>query len=272
MSLRALSSAVFFSSACLFALFSGCADNSGFDGDPPATGGGGSDTGGEGGEGATGGAGATGGMGGTGGDDMCEEDPCKLVAPQCGCGEGLKCSVNSTDGRICTQDGLKNEGEQCSDMDPCKAGFLCVQTKTTVPQLSTCMEFCNDDTQCEGPGALCNVTIGGIDGAILCSQSCDPVEDTGCPVNQTQCEVVQEAAGQQRTYTRCVGVGDGGPGDPCTTSQDCMVGHGCLLDQNQGQLVCLEWCKVGGAPCAQGLCTSIVPPYDVEGVEYGVCL
>jgi len=258
------------SSAFLLASCAGCADNSGFEGKPPSTGGGGSATGGQGGAGATGGVG---GVGGTGGvvDDMCEQDPCKLVIPQCGCAEGLKCTVNSTE-RICTQDGTQNEGEQCSDTEGCKAGFLCVQTKTDVPTISTCMEFCSDDTQCEGAGGICNVTLDGISGVILCSQSCDPVEDTGCPVNKTHCEVVQEAAGQKRTYTRCVGEGASVAGDPCASSQDCTSGHGCLLDPNQGGLVCLEWCKVGGAACAQGLCTSINPPYLVDAVEYGVCL
>jgi len=256
------------SSAFLLASCSGCAENSGFDGDPPVGGQGGSTA-----TGGQGGAGATGGTGGTGGivDDMCEQDPCKLVTPQCGCDEGLKCTVNSAEGRICTQDGAKNEGEQCSDADPCRAGLLCVQTKTTVPTISTCMEFCDDDPQCEGAGGICKITLG-ISGVILCSQSCDPVEDTGCPVNKTHCEVVQEAGGQMRTYTRCVGEGAGVAGDVCASSQDCVAGHGCLNDPNQGGLVCLEWCKVGGAPCAQGACTSVNPAYLVDVVEYGVCL
>src|SRR5688572_29200641 len=52
-------------------------------------------------------AGGAGGSGGSGGASVCEEKPCKLVPPQCGCGAGEQCSVGAPtqtnpSGRFCS--------------------------------------------------------------------------------------------------------------------------------------------------------------------------
>ena len=56
----------------------------------------------------TGGTTTTTGTGGTSTGSMCEEDPCKLVAPQCGCGPGEKCQWDN-DMRSCVADGTADE-------------------------------------------------------------------------------------------------------------------------------------------------------------------
>src|SRR5262245_55781695 len=58
--------------------------------------------GGDGGVGGDGGMGGMAGLGGSGGEpEMCSEQPCKLVLPQCGCGETDQCSLTLDGMRVC---------------------------------------------------------------------------------------------------------------------------------------------------------------------------
>lgn len=253
----------------------GCAkgaDLGGEGGESQGAGGEGGATGGEG--GAAGGGGS--GQGGAGGAPyVCEEDPCKLVAPQCGCGAGEKCSVDNQGARVCVPEGEGLLGEECSGQ-ACIAGLICVVTKSTAPTVSTCMKFCEADIQCKEPGGLCIYSLNDgtgdpIEGASLCTQNCDPVTNTGCPVAQTSCQATQEARGEQRFFTFCTGAGLGGQGAVCTTAQDCQAGFGCF---NVGaESNCLKWCNVESATCPGGTTCQIPNPAITIGtVAYGACI
>ena len=103
-------------------------------------------TGSGGGEGGSGGATATttattsttsAGTTGSGGSvPACTEDPCKLVAPQCGCPDGQQCSVGAN-GRFCTGEGAAAWGDECGASAACEPGTLCVLTKQTLHSVVT---------------------------------------------------------------------------------------------------------------------------------------
>jgi hypothetical protein len=256
----------------------GCAEgnNLGGEGGSPSSEGGAGGSGGGGGEaGAAGGA--IGGGGGSGGvPPVCEETPCKLVAPQCGCPDGNKCSVNNQGDLVCAAEGQAALGEECDGSDPCIAGLICVVTKSTAPTVSTCMKFCEEDIQCKMPGGLCvfNLNDGSgnpIEGASLCTQNCDPVTNTGCPVAQTSCQAAQEAMGMMKFFTFCTGAGLGGQGATCTTAQDCQAGFGCFNVGMESQ--CLKWCNVQAATCPSGTACQIPDPaITIDTVAYGACI
>src|SRR5690349_777784 len=44
----------------------------------------------------------------------CEEDPCKLVEPQCGCASDQACTIDGSGGRQCVQAGSAVWGAGCS--------------------------------------------------------------------------------------------------------------------------------------------------------------
>src|SRR5688572_19519517 len=82
----------------------------------------------------------------------CSEQPCKLVAPQCGCEVGYACTVDGPGSRACVQAGTAGQSEPCDDATFCEAGTICVGY--TDAQTS-CATFCDDDSQCVAPGGKC---------------------------------------------------------------------------------------------------------------------
>lgn len=200
---------------------------------------------------------------------VCNDNPCKLVAPQCGCSGGEMCTIDGMGGRLCVAAGNTGIGQSCMTSNDCAAGGLCVKISSTI---STCMEFCTADSTCTGPGGLCTIMLndgssGQIPGVTLCSDNCDPTMNTGCPVSGSSCHLAKESAGQMRYYTRCGGSGSGTQGAACTNDEQCAPTFGCF---NSGTKKCLKYCVVNGAACPGGLtCASIGV---IGGTEYGACL
>lgn len=225
------------------------------------------------------GAGGAGGAGtGAGGDEPCSESPCKLVAPQCGCADGQACSVKAT-GRYCTAAGDTPIGQACNLASNCMPGALCVKTSGTV---STCMPFCASDGDCQPPGGLCILNLsdgkgGQIPDATICTENCDPVTSTGCPVAGTGCQLGREADGQMRFFTRCTGAGSGKQKASCPNGvDDCAPGYSCFtVDATD---MCLKFCEVSApAPgCPGGTVCTPIQIDDVNAqignVQYGACL
>lgn len=243
--------------------------------------GGGGQTGGGGGVGGAGGATTTTttssstGTGGAGGvEPVCDEMPCKLVAPQCGCADDEQCEIKTPtaqnpSGRSCVGKGDLAIGAQCAGAGVCQPGSLCVNTGK-----STCMEFCSDDAQCDAPGGLCVITLndgsgGVIPDATLCSPNCDPITNVGCGVAGMSCQVGVEQTGQMRAFTLCTGSGAGVENAPCTDSGDCAVGFGCFGPAPEK---CLRWCNYLQPSCpGAGFCGEVNPPLIIGNTEYGVC-
>lgn len=203
----------------------------------------------------------------------CSEDPCKLVAPQCGCAEGEQCTLAGLDGsRECKSEGTTPVGAVCTS-ESCEAGSICVNA---APPVSTCMKFCASDADCEAPGGLCLITVsdgagGDVPGMTLCTDNCDPATNTGC-AQGTECQIGQEQDGLQRFLTICSSVGTGTYSDPCTDNSDCAPTYACTGDLG-GQTVCLQWCKVAQGICSGGLtCSPFSPALLIGSIEYGACI
>ncbi len=232
------------------------------DGGTGASGGGGGAGGGHGGAGG----GSTGGGGEGGAMPACEEDPCKLTEPQCGCSTGEQCTVV---GAVvtCGPEGDVAPGEACGT---CTPGHYCLNNLTGGAPI--CHRFCDDDDDCSGPGALCIYPLsGGL--ATLCSQNCDPVSDTGCEVASMKCDIAQEAGGDMRWFTRCTGSGTIEQGGICTNGNQCAKGLGCFGLQGRTDQLCLTWCKVASPNCPTDTqCASFTTPILVGTLEYGACV
>ena len=234
-----------------------------------ATGGGGGE-GGMAGMGGLGGAGGLGGMGGMGGDPVpCTHDPCKLSFPQCGCGADEKCTVQGAGNILCAPNGSKLEGEACAPGE-CAAPTICINNLTGGS--AQCHEFCESDDQCLGPGSLCVLTVGGGTG-VVCSQNCDPVSGVGCSIEGMKCDLAQEAAGQQRIFTRCTGAGMLGQGEVCINSNQCQKGMACFGIPNQIDNECLTWCRTDQGNCpSMTQCAPFQPAIIIGAITYGACL
>lgn len=268
---------------CLLGSLVSCATGGKFAG----TGGGSSGgSGGSGGGDAGSGGGATttttGTTGGGGGDTtstgsgtttmaMCDEAPCKLVSPQCGCDGGDMCAINGTGDRECHAPGDKQIDQECTGLYSCAPGSLCTLVSSSK---SICTAYCDSDAQCGG--GLCLIQLNDpqspgdvLAGVTLCSDDCDPVTGTGCPAGLgLGCNLGQQADGAMTVFTICGGSGNGAQGATCTDNEDCAAGSGCF-----GANGCLKYCKPGSPVCPAGTtCLSFDPQLFYKGVEYGACL
>ena len=234
-----------------------------------------SGSGGNGGNGGGGASSATGGAGGSGGSGgslpACEEDPCKLTLPQCGCPSGERCTVK-VNLATCEPEGAVDLGDKCGS--DCKAGALCYNN--LAGGSPTCHKFCASDDDCAGPGALCLYDVGnGL--SSLCTQNCDPVSSVGCKLpGELKCDLGREAQGMQRWFTRCTGLGSKVQGETCVSSNQCAAGHGCvgLTDMNNVTTnVCLKWCDVASPSCPNNSqCGTLNPAVVIGSKTYGACV
>jgi hypothetical protein len=206
----------------------------------------------------------------SGGGSTCDESPCRLVSPQCGCAAGQGCYIGSAGTRICGTPGPEVEAEECTGETACRAGLLCLGAGDT----GYCARFCESDAQCTaGPGSICVTELsdgagGSIPDVTLCSIDCDPTSFVDCPFGAA-CTIYREAAGAMRYFTSCRPEGFGFPGDPCVTEEDCQYGHFCA-DAGLGR-ECLTWCTDDFDCDFSQLCNPFETPVTVGGIEYGFC-
>ena len=221
-------------------------------------------TGGSGGATSTGGSG-TAGQGGNGGDiGPCDESPCKVTLPQCGCPAGEQCTLVG-DNRDCAADGTDDIGDSCSGLS-CKAGGICLSLGT----LTSCRKFCDSDADCVAPGGLCVIGITNHTEK-TCSENCDPIASTGCPLPSSKCEVGQQGTDPNViTYTVCHPSGTNTQGQACTTNGfECAPGFTCATVNSV--MACYQYCNYSSPACSVGSCLNFDPPLEVGTTEYGVC-
>jgi len=202
-----------------------------------------------------GGAGASGGGGGGGG--TCSEDPCKLVAPQCGCDADQACTLDASGlNRVCGPAGSAMGNQGCDGTTLCAPGLFC--------NGGFCSPFCVNDDPCIPLGTICALQFSS--GDLICSDLCDPLSNfgegcapsSGCYLNTTDGGV---------DYLVCAPNGGVLDGDPCTQIDDCLPGSGCYNDGVSNK--CLHHCRVDtGAPCP-GSCLAL--DITINGVAYGAC-
>lgn len=203
-----------------------------------------------------------------GGPPTCDESPCRLMPPQCGCATGTACDVRNTGAalvRECRPTGTRPAFSACSARNECAAGTSCIILSSTgTPR--HCAPFCRDDTDCDvRAGSGC---VAEVDGTGVCTTPCDPVRRTGCPMG-ARCSLYADAAAPGRRFTECRGpVGTGVQGSPCETTTDCGAGYLC-----QPMVGCLAWCLVAtGLGCPTGTtCSQFGDPVLLNDEELGYC-
>lgn len=203
-------------------------------------------------------------------DTTCGESPCRLVAPQCGCPTGQACSLAGDGSRSCQVEGVNDESERC-DSGGCVAGTACVNVSVTATDVAMCKRFCDSDADCTGGvGSVCLAELGTT-GQQVCTSSCEPASQLGCPANSF-CGIFTEM-GTGRRLTDCSGpVGAGGQGAICTGSEDCQKGFTCANPGTGNQ--CMRWCRrsPAGGECGFGeTCIGFDPALVFNSTEYGAC-
>ncbi len=198
----------------------------------------------------------------------CSEQPCKLVAPQCGCAAGEQCTVDEQGDRGCGVEGSVAEGGICGGGDLCGPGTLCIGYDGFD---SLCAAFCEQDGDCEAPGGKCLVEIASLPGVTLCTTDCEPISNQGCAVAGLSCQVGATAT---EGYTGCAPAGSVAAGEVCDANNLCRAGLVCLPTTANDDR-CFAWCNVdnpncGDVPC-QGLEIEMGVPLMIGNVHYGVC-
>lgn len=234
-------------------------------------GGAGADPNGGGGNPSVGGQGGEPSVGGQGGAP-CSEDPCKLVAPQCGCAADEKCTLDTAGERACGPAGTAAVAAQCDANQDCAPGAICLGEAN----VGYCAPFCDADTDCTG-GTICAVKLGDgaggvIDGVSMCSSTCNLATASGCPTG-LGCILANEADGQQRFFTMCFAAANGTTGAACPTPDVCAPGYGCYNTGTSDQ--CFQNCDVNAPQCTTGTCVPIqdenMQNIVINGVSIGAC-
>ncbi|MBO6939037.1 MAG: hypothetical protein JJ863_28975 [Deltaproteobacteria bacterium] len=194
---------------------------------------------------------------------VCEE-PCRLIAPQCGCPSGRGCYPNGDLTAVsCEAAGTTPEREVCTGaVNSCEPGMGCV----VYPTANLCIRFCENDADCTGgPGSFCARVLSG-GGQEACTFSCDLTEQN-CP-SGFRCEPGTIPPATARTATDCIeveGSASGGAGDSCSSFRDCLPGFTCASGQ------CLEFCRFGTSCPSGGPCSELSPAIVIGDQEFGAC-
>jgi hypothetical protein len=206
---------------------------------------------------------------------VCQQAPAAGQACNPGCQKGCACGRCNIVDRSpqCVPVGSAKLGDTCKPgaQDNCGAGLICL-SEGCGNGLGRCYRHCAGDEQC--PGSICTIPIldqtGKDTGFRTCdvpAQSCDPVNNTGCPdpalacyltsANQTLCDCANPHPADGGT--------SGGMNDaPCNVYNDCAAGFFCV-DSGMGPR-CHFVCLVASPACPAGRC---IP--SGTGSKYGYC-
>jgi hypothetical protein len=202
--------------------------------------------------------------------------PCTLV-PQSGCGTDMVCDLwqgdpnATTTCRPVTEDG--GEQDTCWLDTDCGAGLTCVGYQAT---LSVCMRFCKTDEDCTAPGGACRLGLSSngtpIPGVKVCTQNCDPRNNSGCPTARLRCEITAATSdpSEQHGFTACQLAGMGKQNSACQQNADCAADHGCY---NTGSTkLCCHYCSNDSdCPDAGASCHLTTKSWTVGTVSYSFC-
>ena len=196
----------------------------------------------------------------------CDEDPCKLVLPQCGCpvDEACQRTVRGEAIRECVPPGDVAAGEPCTQSIQCVTGHTCVGVD---PPDGICSRYCTTSAECGAP-AECTIFTAPSEGVGACTMVCDPVADTACPAGYG-CHLLMSQRVEDDAavnVTVCGPSTGGGAGAACTVL--CAPGFMCLADS-----LCHELCVAGDASTCSvgGTCAAFGTPVRIGAVEYGIC-
>ena len=165
--------------------------------------------------------------------------------------------------------GTYTEGQICRSEEECGLGMTCLSNGGSD---RLCFRFCRDDFDCFGTGSLCVYDLSYdedtvVPGVRLCSKSCDPISNMGCP-ETFACMIYQEDGGFNRFLTDCdPHSGDGRDSDPCEGDVDCAPGFFCM----PGEDTCVRYCVYPTGYCVVGTCNAFIPTVLLGSKEYGYC-
>lgn len=209
---------------------------------------------------------------GQGGGPYCEEDPCKLVAPQCGCKSGENCTLDAAGDRTCGPSGTAAFYAECGIGD-CVEGAICLGEAS----VGYCVPFCAADTDCEGTNICASRLADGngevIPNVSLCSSTCNLATSVGCP-DGLGCKWFREEAGAERFFTACFEAGNATSGSCANNPGVCAPGYDCYNDGIGDK--CFQNCDVASPVCNTGTCVPIqdelMQQVTVNGFSIGACL
>ena len=191
-------------------------------------------------------------------DAACLCDP--LEGQSC-CSSGDACDIQANVARCRDVTSADQQAAACQTATGCAAGYSCVA--------GTCHEFCDDDGDCVGGGALCDLRVGTT-AFRVCTSFCDPLSGSGCESGWA-CELGENPA-DDRWHTDCRAAGSVAPGGACSGNDDCGRGFACAGSPTR----CVSYCNSqqqddAGCPgtpsCQLGPASPVI-----DGVTWGVCL
>jgi hypothetical protein len=194
----------------------------------------------------------------------CDELPCRLVLPQCGCGRGLVCQRPFGDDprRSCVAPGTRVLGETCGNNVECAGGLVCVAGGGTV---GICELYCASRADCRET-TYCRELVVMTEDIGSCATECDPVSNTGCP-SPLGCALGIARTVPEREFIDTGFCTAGGP----------AIGEACPMFICEGGGTCVDGtcrrvCDVASPVCAGGAtCRSFAPPTILRGREVGFC-
>lgn len=196
--------------------------------------------------------------------DVVEQSGCPPTTPAC----DVDRVTRETICRPVTADGMGDS--TCTSGFACAAGFTCVDVGA---EKGWCAKFCDRDDDCAGVGTRCiNPLLDSGDVPIpnvsLCTNSCDPIAQTGCPLGNS-CLPLRAESGDD--YLDCVIAGDGSLGSSCSFPTDCERGLWCI--KFSFSQVCSRICEVGGVnTCPPNqTCFGFAERMIVGNHEFGTC-
>ncbi len=195
---------------------------------------------------------------------MCDESPCRLVAPQCGCATGTVCQRPGGDTtlRACVAPGPAAVNEACLGNTGCEEAAVCVATGFSS---GLCHAYCASGADCATGVCIELVVVSEDIGA--CMHSCDPVAGSPCA----------GGAGCGLAYTRKVPSRDLAFSTLCRDTALPALDQACPEFLCGPALVCesgscRQVCELPGGTCPGTFtCRGLSPAAMVEGREYGYC-
>ncbi len=181
---------------------------------------------------------------------ICLGDDC--LPPAVGCEDGQRCTVLSADTTAvtaCVPAGSVPVGGDCST-EECAPGAMCVKTGPSY----VCRAYCDGGADCGSSAQHCAWPWSSVPEVGLCTDGCDPVQQTGCGTDQG-CYFMDPADGS----TDCFPEGTLPEGADCSALVDfCLPGLDCVLEPGSApdfQYFCRAFCDADH-PCPTGTCTT----------------
>ncbi|MET0388809.1 MAG: hypothetical protein ABW321_22745 [Polyangiales bacterium] len=192
------------------------------------------------------------------------------AAPQCGCAEDEKCTIDGSTGKpTCMPVGSALPGGSCAKPEDCTKGYGCVG--------NVCKQHCEgpEDTACAGGGACKPINFSAVaTGAYFCTRPCDPFDSSSTAAPFVGCQEGQRCNPFPDGKSDCMWSGTIAAGDACDDGTGQPIFNGCESSSVciTPVLVCAPFCHVGEDDCESRDCRSFgAPRYFVGQIEVGFC-